>query len=320
MEALIAGWGMDEALRRAEAYRRAGADAILIHSKLSKPDEILTFAREWAGRGPLVIVPTKYYSTPTDVFRKAGISMVIWANHLMRAATCRDAERRQGNPRQPDAGQRRRPHRRRSTRSSACRTPTSTRPPSGCICRPRRVARSAVVLAASRGAGLEAMTDDRPKVMLPIAGKPLLRWLVDGFKKESINDITVVGGYRADAIDTAGIKLVVNERYAETGELASLACAVDKLEADTVISYGDLLFRSYVLRDLAESEADVSRRRGFVAGRRRATGRVRDFAYCSRADDRGLFGTPGAAEARVERQAAAATDAQDAAAAAGSAC
>src|ERR1700759_135141 len=86
VEALIAGWGMEEALRRAEAYRRAGADAILIHSKLSRPDEILEFAREWAGRSPIVIVPTKYYSTPTDVFRKAGISAVIWANHQLRAA------------------------------------------------------------------------------------------------------------------------------------------------------------------------------------------------------------------------------------------
>src|SRR5712671_3485979 len=86
VEALIAGWGMDEALRRAEAYRLAGADAILIHSKLSKPDEIVTFAREWARRLPLVIVPTRYYSTPTDVFRAAGISTVIWANHLVRSA------------------------------------------------------------------------------------------------------------------------------------------------------------------------------------------------------------------------------------------
>src|SRR6201990_2616313 len=43
VEALIAGWGMEEALKRAEAYRRAGADAILIHSKLSKADEILAF-------------------------------------------------------------------------------------------------------------------------------------------------------------------------------------------------------------------------------------------------------------------------------------
>ncbi|CAB5127384.1 putative phosphoenolpyruvate phosphomutase/sugar nucleotidyltransferase [Burkholderia cenocepacia] len=78
VEALIAGWGMDEALRRANAYAEAGADAILIHSKLSRPDEILQFAREWSGKAPLVIVPTKYYSTPTDVFRQAGISTVIW--------------------------------------------------------------------------------------------------------------------------------------------------------------------------------------------------------------------------------------------------
>src|SRR5207253_3987511 len=102
--------------------------------------------------------------------------------------------------------------------------------------------RSAVVLAASRGKGLETVTTDRPKVMLPIAGKPLLRWLVDSFKKENIHDITVVGGYCADAIDTAGIRLVLNERYACTGELASLTCALDALESDTVISYGDLLF------------------------------------------------------------------------------
>src|SRR5690606_2512477 len=45
VEAFIAGWGLDEALRRAEAYRQAGADAILIHSKLSRPDEILQFAQ-----------------------------------------------------------------------------------------------------------------------------------------------------------------------------------------------------------------------------------------------------------------------------------
>ncbi|MCC6716114.1 MAG: phosphoenolpyruvate mutase, partial [Gammaproteobacteria bacterium] len=86
IEALIAGWDMKEALRRAEAYRQAGADAILIHSKLSRPDEILTFAREWGNRAPVVIVPTKYYSTPVAMYRRAGISLVIWANHMVRAA------------------------------------------------------------------------------------------------------------------------------------------------------------------------------------------------------------------------------------------
>ena len=289
VEALIAGWGMEEALKRAEAYRRAGADAILIHSKLSKADEIVAFAREWAGRAPLVIVPTRYYSTRTDVFRQAGISVVIWANHLVRSAAT--------------AMQ--------SVAKEICQSQTLVNIEDRIVpveeifrlqdaeeyaaaerqyLAAAGIARSAVVLAASRGRGLEALTADRPKVMLPIAGKPLLRRLVDGFKKQGINDITVVGGYRADAIDRAGINMVVNERYAETDELASLACAVDRLESDTLISYGDLLFKSYLLRDLVESKADFTI---VVDSLRSAPDNrtVRDFAYCSRGDDRGLFGT-----------------------------
>lgn len=85
-EALISGLGMAEALRRAEHYHEAGADAILIHSKRADAEEVLTFASEWANRSPLVIVPTKYYATPTDLYRHANISTVIWANHSLRSA------------------------------------------------------------------------------------------------------------------------------------------------------------------------------------------------------------------------------------------
>jgi len=86
IEAFIAGWGLAEALKRADAYERAGADALLVHSKLSKPDEILAFMSEWQDRCPVVIVPTMYYSTATEVFEKAGVSLIIWANHLLRAS------------------------------------------------------------------------------------------------------------------------------------------------------------------------------------------------------------------------------------------
>ena len=86
VEALISGHGMPEALRRAEAYHRAGADAILIHSKKAHAGEITEFMQAWAGRCPVVIVPTMYHATPTDVFRRAGVSLVIWANHLLRAS------------------------------------------------------------------------------------------------------------------------------------------------------------------------------------------------------------------------------------------
>jgi phosphoenolpyruvate phosphomutase len=86
VEALIAGWGLDEALRRAEAYCDAGADAILIHSKKDTAVEILAFMSAWGNRAPVVIVPTMYYATPTEVFEAAGVSLVIWANHLVRAS------------------------------------------------------------------------------------------------------------------------------------------------------------------------------------------------------------------------------------------
>lgn len=86
IEALIAGHGLDEAITRAHAYAKAGADAILIHSRKAVADEILGFAKEWDNKLPVVIVPTKYYRTPVSAYRKAGISTVIWANHTMRAA------------------------------------------------------------------------------------------------------------------------------------------------------------------------------------------------------------------------------------------
>lgn len=251
VEALIAGWGLDEALRRAEAYRQAGADAILIHSKLPRPDEVLAFAERWAGRCPLVIVPTKYYSTPTEVFRQAGISLVIWANHLIRAAaramqdtarTIHEAEslldvedrivpvdeifRLQGADELAEAEKRYFAARGRATR--------------------------AVILGASRGAELAGLTEELPKVMLPVAGKPLLQRLVETFKRHQVNELSVVTGYRADRVQVAGVRRIENPDFTETGELASLACAAGDFGDDVVISYGDLLLRGYILGDLLE--------------------------------------------------------------------
>ncbi|HXI68935.1 MAG TPA: phosphoenolpyruvate mutase, partial [Verrucomicrobiae bacterium] len=86
LEAFIAGWGLDEMLRRAEAYHAAGADALLIHSKKKTPDQVLAFARAWGGKCPLIAVPTTYYSTPVEAFEQAGFNIVIWANHNCRAS------------------------------------------------------------------------------------------------------------------------------------------------------------------------------------------------------------------------------------------
>ena len=85
-EALIAEKGMDEAIRRADAYENAGADAILIHSKKNTPDEIFEFSEKWDGTIPLVVVPTAYPSVKLNELVSHKIKMIIYANQSLRAA------------------------------------------------------------------------------------------------------------------------------------------------------------------------------------------------------------------------------------------
>jgi phosphoenolpyruvate phosphomutase len=85
-EALIAGLGEAEALRRAAAYEEAGADMILIHSKQKTPDEVESFVRAWKGKLPIVIVPTAYPEMNEARIEALGkIAMVIYGNHAIRA-------------------------------------------------------------------------------------------------------------------------------------------------------------------------------------------------------------------------------------------
>ena len=285
VEALIAGWGMDEALKRAAAYCAAGADAILIHSRQSRADEIIAFAGQWDGDCPLVIVPTKYYSTPVDVFRKAGVSLVIWANQMLRAAvgamenTSRVIFEQQSPVDVEDlitgvdsifklqgADELLRAQERYLNNPSECR---------------------ALILAASRGNKLYELTADRPKAMLRIRGKPLLQRLIDEFKNHGVNDITVIAGYKSETLNVSGVDIRLNNRYDTTGELCSLACARDKFNDDMIIIYGDLLFRSYILQDLLERDGEIVI---VVDSLTQATETSsRDYVWCDRPDDRSIF-------------------------------
>jgi len=289
VEALIAGWSVEEALDRARAYREAGADAILIHDKAPRFDNIQAFADAWNAdadnRCPLVIVPTKYYSTPTDVFRAAGISLVIWANHNIRAATvAMQRTAREIFADQSVAGL--------EDRIAPVSEIFRLQGDDELRAAERRYTGSdtpihAVVLAATRGEGLESVTETLPKAMLSIGGKPLLRRLVDVFKAQGIHDITAVAGYRAEAIDVPSVRVVENADYAATGELASLGHAREHFGDDNIVLYGDLIFRRHVLTDLLEAAGDiVVVVDSGPAGDDRT---LRDPAWCSAPDDRSLF-------------------------------
>lgn len=258
VEAFICGWGLAEALRRAEAYRQAGADGILIHSALSAPDEILSFKQEWGNRCPVVIVPTKYYATPTDVFRQHGFSMVIWANHMLRTAvaamqktarTLKEQEhllsiedkvapvseifRLQNAAELQDAEDRYLPRGAENT--------------------------SAIVLAASRGEELRELTEHQPKTMVKIQGAPILSHIVDAYNAVGIKDVTVVRGYKKEAVTLPNLTYLDNDAFAETGELDSLhkALRAQKGQAkDLIVSYGDVLFNKYIPQALCQEKED----------------------------------------------------------------
>ncbi len=257
VEAFICGWGLAEALRRAEAYRQAGADGILIHSALAVPDEILAFKQEWANRCPVIIVPTKYYATPTDVFRQHGFSIVIWANHLLRssvsamqktARTLKEQEhllsiedkvapvseifRLQNAAELQEAEDRYLP----KGAEDTC----------------------AIVLAASRGHELGELTEQQPKTMVKIQGTPILAHIVDAYNAVGVKDIVVVRGYKKETVNLPNLTYVDNDDYADTGELASLLKGLQSRKGraqQTLISYGDVLFNKYIPQSLCQ-EAD----------------------------------------------------------------
>jgi phosphoenolpyruvate phosphomutase len=255
-EALIAGCGLAEAERRAEAYRVAGADAIVIHSKESKPDEILAFLDVWANRHPIILIPTKYYTTPTRVFEERGVSLVIWANHLMRSslaamqqtaarifrdrnivateeavAPLSEVFRLQGDE---------------ELRLAEERFLASAPRP------------SAVILAATRGgAQLHALTPDVPKTLLRVGGATLLDRLCDNLAVLNVREISVVAGYAKETIVRPGIRRVDNDAWESTGEIVSLAKAADAIDGTCIIAFGDILCRRHILKSLLDDEADL---------------------------------------------------------------
>ena len=89
IESFILGKGLKDALKRAETYSKAGADAILIHSKEKTPKEIFSFSRIFKKSKnfvPLVAVPSTYSKVYEKELIKNGFKIVIYANHLLRAA------------------------------------------------------------------------------------------------------------------------------------------------------------------------------------------------------------------------------------------
>lgn len=260
LEALIAGWGIEEALRRAHAYVEAGADAVLIHSKERAPGQIVEFARAWQGAAPVVVVPTTYYGITVAELEALGVKMVIYANHGLRAsvAATLDAYRQileagttapvedrlspldlifelQGMPQMKRAEE------------AYLRTgPVRTR---------------AVIAAAGDHMAdptMRPLLADTPIAMLDVNGKPLLRRQVETLNRAGVADVTVVAGYRGDQVSLDGVRVVQNPQWATTGEMRSIVAGAEGGRGRVLIAYADILFDGEALATLVRSEEEIT--------------------------------------------------------------
>ena len=256
LESLIAGLGMKETILRAEKYINAGVDGIMIHSKLKSPDEIIEFIPKYEelclriGKRPyLIAVPTTYNSISDKELINLGVDIIIHANHLSRASfkSMLDVAKLIS-----DSG--------RSLESDE--NIATVKELFAAVgydkILERDLEKSSNITALIASAG-DHSTEEKPRGLVKISGKPLLEHQISTLKKVGIENIIVTVGdiKKFQEIEKLGAKLV-ESKYSEGSKLLdSIMSASQFIEGNTLVSYGDILFDDKIVSSLIASDTDI---------------------------------------------------------------
>lgn len=264
VEALIAGWGMEEALLRANSYADSGADLILIHSKKKEPKEIIEFCKKFKNKIPVIVVPTTYPYFNEKQMEQLKIKAVIYANHVLRStiqgvsetlkilrkkrqlsyiekriAPLKKVFDMQGVDILKDNEKNYLPK-----KNSDIKT---------------------IVLAAGAPPKSKShikKTDEfifknYPVSLLKINNKTILERIIESCKKASLSNIEVVTGYKSESFPSlAKVNFIKNKRYKNTTQLESASIVLDE-KFKTLIIYGDLIFEPDIVNRLVSLDEDV---------------------------------------------------------------
>ncbi len=114
----------------------------------------------------------------------------------------------------------------------------------------------AIVLAAGTGSRLGEYTKEKPKCMVPLAGKPLLEYQLEALRTIT-DDIVIVRGYMAHLINYPGIRYYENVEYATTNMVGSLMAARAEFEGDCLLCYSDIVYEPRILTQIQHAQASV---------------------------------------------------------------
>lgn len=258
-EALVAGWGMEEALKRSYAYIDAGADGIFIHSKAKNAGEIRAFVEAWESPAPLIVCPTSYPDLTVEEARGLGkVKVVIFANHGIRAAI---KAMNETFATLAETGDLRTIHADIASMDEVFQIqgmPQLKESEKSYVCTAAEPVR-AIILAAGRShePSLEAILAGKPVAMLEIHGKPILQRHVEVLNALRLQDICVVTGHAQETIDVGGVRKIHNADYADTHILDSIMAAEQVLDRRTLVVYSDILAEKDLLEKLLECDDDI---------------------------------------------------------------
>lgn len=259
VEALIAGLGMEEAVKRAKEYALAGADGIFIHSKRSTSDEIIEFIKKFDLNVPIVVCPTTYPTfTLEEVKKYPSIKMVIYANQGIRASIkamnhvfeklnasndltlieediCKinDVFEIQGMHKLKE-------NEKKFLFDSAEKI-------------------NVIIPAAGKvnDEQLRKKFKNMSVCMIKIGGKTILERDIETLNAVGLQDITVVTGENSEKISADGVNIFHNPNYKETHILDTIFQAQSKLYDSSLIIYSDILFEKEIIYNLLHTAGDI---------------------------------------------------------------
>lgn len=114
-----------------------------------------------------------------------------------------------------------------------------------------------IIIAAGRGVRMRPLTENQPKCLLPIAGRTLLDWTIDGLRSAGCDEIVIVTGHAGDAIERTDLTRVENNDFENNNILHSLMYARDYLDTDVMVSYSDIWVEPPIFQSLAAGRGDL---------------------------------------------------------------